>query len=151
MLPLLERHEIQVLLSVDMPLTKIAERVGVSVATVKCVRKESSVEHADDAAEHRRRGIGRPSKAARFTERVQTWLAEDALLPTQELLRRALADGYDGHKSASEPRRWCVRSFGTSSSSVACHSWRSSIGRGPSSPNQDEDGGSSSSTTRSRR
>jgi transposase len=100
MLPLLKRHEIQVLLSVDMPLTKIAERVGVSVATVKRVRKESSVEHADDAAEHRRRGIGRPSKAARFTERVQTWLAEDALLPTQELLRRALAEGYDGHKSA---------------------------------------------------
>lgn len=100
MLPLLKRHEIQVLLSVDMPLPKIAERVGVSVGTVKRVQRESRVEHTDDAAEHRRRRIGRPSKSARFAERVRAWLEEEPMLPTQELLRRAIAEGYDGHKSA---------------------------------------------------
>lgn len=100
MLPLLKRHEIQVLLSVGMPPTAIAERVGVSVDTVERVRGEESVSHADDAAERRRRGIGRPSKASRFRGDVHRWLEEEPDAPTQELLRRALAAGYDGAKSA---------------------------------------------------
>lgn len=100
MLPRLKRHEIQVLLSVDMPMTKIAERVGVSVETVKRVRRESPPEHTDDAAERRRRKIGRPSKAAPFADRVRAWLADEPDVPTQELLRRAIAAGYDGHKTA---------------------------------------------------
>lgn len=100
MLPLLKRHEIQVLLSVDMPLAKIAERVGVSVATVKRVRSESPVEHVDDRAERRRRRVGRPSKAEQFADDVRRWLAEEPELPTQELLRRAKERGYRGGKSA---------------------------------------------------
>lgn len=100
MLPLLKRHEIQVLLSVAIPLTKIAERVGVSVATVKRVRDESPVEHVDDTAERRRRRIGRPPKAEAFASEVREWLAEEPDLPTQELLRRAKERGYSGGKSA---------------------------------------------------
>lgn len=100
MLSLLKRHEIQVLLSVDMPLTEIAERVGVSVATVKRVRGESPVDHVDDAAERRRRRIGRPSKAEAFADQVREWLTEEPELPTQELLRRAKERGYRGGKSA---------------------------------------------------
>ena len=100
MLPLLKRHEIQILLSVDMPLTKIAERTGVSLATVKRVRSESSVAHVDDAAERRRRRIGRPSKAERFADHIRDWLTEEPDLPTQELLRRAKQGGYTGGKSA---------------------------------------------------
>lgn len=100
MLPLLKRHEIQVLLSVDLPLTTIAERAGVSLATVKRVRSETPVEHVDDSAERRRRRIGRPSKAERFADDVRQWLAEEPDLPTQELLRRAKERGYDGGKSA---------------------------------------------------
>jgi transposase len=100
MLPLLKRHEIQVLLSVEMPLAKIAERAGVSLSTVKRVQRESPLEHADDSAERRRRKIGRPSKAAAFADRVQQWLAEEPDVPTQELLRRAMSDGYDGAKTA---------------------------------------------------
>ncbi|MFN7698238.1 MAG: helix-turn-helix domain-containing protein, partial [Deltaproteobacteria bacterium] len=38
MLPLLKRHEIQILLSVGMPLALVAERVGVSVDTIERVR-----------------------------------------------------------------------------------------------------------------
>lgn len=100
MLPLLKRHEIQVLLSVGMPPTAIAERVGVSVDTVERVRGEDSVSHADDAAERRRRRIGRPSKASKFAEHVRHWLEEAPETPTQELLRRAIAAGYEGGKSA---------------------------------------------------
>lgn len=100
MLPLLKRHEIQVLLSVDVPLAKIAERVGVSVATVKRVRSERPVEHVDDRAERERRRIGRPSKAERFASDVRKWLVEEPELPTQELLRRAKGRGYTGGKSA---------------------------------------------------
>lgn len=71
MLPLLKRHEIQVLLSVGIPLVQIAERVGVSIDTVERVRKEPEVTHVDDAAERRHRRIGRPPKATQFAERVR--------------------------------------------------------------------------------
>lgn len=100
MLPLLKRHEIQVLLSVGMPPSAIAQRTGVSVDTVSRVRAEESVSHVDDSAERKRRRIGRPSKAARFEADVRGWLEETPELPTQELLRRAIERGYDGAKSA---------------------------------------------------
>ncbi|UJR87330.1 MULTISPECIES: IS21 family transposase [Sandaracinus] len=100
MLPLLKRHEIQVLLSVGIPLEVIEERTGASIATIKRIRDEAPVEHVDDRAEHRKRGIGRPSKTAPFADDVRAWLEEEPELPTQELLRRALDKGYDGGKSA---------------------------------------------------
>jgi transposase len=100
MLPLLKRHEIQVLLSVDMPPALVAERVGVSVDTVERVRREDTVSHVDDGAERRRRGIGRPSKASPFVDVVRQWLEEAPETPTQELLRRAKERGYGGKKSA---------------------------------------------------
>lgn len=100
MIPLLKRHEIQVLLGAGFALTDVAHRAGVSVDTVERVRGEAPVAHVDDKAERRVRRIGRPSKATVFTGRVQQWLVEEAGLPTQELLRRALAQGYDGGKSA---------------------------------------------------
>ena len=99
MLPLLKRHEIQVLLSVGIPPAQIAERVGVSIDTVKRVRGEPEVTHVDDTAERRSRRIGRPSKATRFVDDVRGWLEEEPDLPTQELLRRAIDRGYDGGKS----------------------------------------------------
>ncbi len=100
MLPLLKRDEIQILLSIGMPPSVIAERTGVSVDTVSRVRTEESVSHVDDTAERKRRRIARPSKAARFEVGVRTWLEETPELPTQELLRRAIEPGYDGAKSA---------------------------------------------------
>lgn len=100
MLPLLKRHEVQVLLGVGMAATKVAEHVGVSVATVRRVAEEQEVADVDDARERRRRGIGRPSKAAPFEDRVRGWLGEKSELPSQELLRRAREAGYGGGKSA---------------------------------------------------
>jgi transposase len=100
MLPLLKRHEVQVLLGAGFTPAEVATRAGVSEDSVRRVRGETAVKNADDAAEHRRRGIGRPSKAAPFAEKLRAWLEEDAELPTQELFRRAREAGYDGRKSA---------------------------------------------------
>jgi transposase len=100
MIPLLKRHEIQVLLGAGFGPVEVAERTGVSVDTVERVRAEAPVAHVDDAAEHRARKIGRPSKTTLIGERVRAWLQEEPSAPTQELLRRARLEGYAGGKSA---------------------------------------------------
>lgn len=100
MLPLLKRHEIQVLLRAGHGPTDVAARTGASIDTVRRVKREDEVTSADDAVERRERKIGRPSKAAAYASRVSAWLAEEADLPTQELLRRASEAGYTGHKTA---------------------------------------------------
>jgi hypothetical protein len=100
MLPLLKRHEIQVLLRAGHTQTDVAARTGASVDTVRRVKLEAEVSKVDDAAERRERKIGRPSKASPFAARVTAWLVEDPDLPTQELLRRAMEAGYSGHKTA---------------------------------------------------
>lgn len=100
MLPLLKRHEIQVLLNAGFTKSDVAGRSGTSVATVKRVAAEMDVEHTDDRAHRRERRIGRPSTSAAFADSVTGWLKDDPDLPTQELLRRARDAGYDGGKSA---------------------------------------------------
>lgn len=100
MLPLLKRHEIQVLLSAGFGPQDVAERAGVSRATVQRIRREESVTHVDDSAERRTRRIGRPPKAVAFAEPVRKWLTTEPELPTQELLRRATDAGFAGAKSA---------------------------------------------------
>src|SRR5687768_9148193 len=100
MLPLLVRHEIQVLLRAGFGAKDVATRTGTSVDTVCRVRSEAAVSQVDDAAARRSRGIGRPSKTAPFTEKVAAWLRDEPELPTQELLRRAKEAGYGGSKTA---------------------------------------------------
>jgi transposase len=100
MLPLLKRHEIQVLLGAGFTPTDVARRTGTSIDTVRRVGREDDVEHTDDAAERSGRKIGRPSKAAPFAERVSQWLESEPELPTQELLRRGKELGYPGSKTA---------------------------------------------------
>lgn len=100
MLPLLVRHQIQVLREAGHGQADVAKRAGVSVAAVRRIEREAGVTHVDDAAEHRARGIGRPSKAAPFADKVRALLEAEPELPTLELLRRAKEDGYEGHKSA---------------------------------------------------
>jgi transposase len=100
MLPLLQRHEIQVLLRAGHSQRDVASRLKVSIDTVRRVKRETAVSEVDDQAERRVRGVGRPSKTSKFTEKVCGWLKQDPELPTQELLRRAKADGYSGNKTA---------------------------------------------------
>ena len=100
MLPLLLRHEIQVLRRAKHSQPDVAARTGVSLATVRRVEREAVVVHVDDRGERKARQIGRPSKATPYAESVREWLAADPELPTQELLRRAQDAGYAGRKSA---------------------------------------------------
>ena len=100
MIPLLLRHEIQVLLRAGHAQTDVAARAGVGVRTVRRVVAEDAVTQVDDVTERRTRHIGRPSKAAPFAAQVLGWLTETRDLPTQELLRRAKDAGYDGNKTA---------------------------------------------------
>lgn len=100
MLPLLRRHEIQVLLRAGHTQKDVAERTGASLDTVRRVGRETEVTSTDDARERKARGMGRPSLASAFADRVRGWLAESSDLPTQELLRRANEAGYSGHKTA---------------------------------------------------
>src|SRR5579864_1991308 len=100
MIPMLLRHEIQVLLRAGHAQADVAARTGVSVRAVRRVLTEDTVKVVDDDAERRARNIGRPSKATPFAGRVRTWLTEAPDLPTQELLRRATEAGYTGHKTA---------------------------------------------------
>ena len=100
MLPLLVRHEIQVLLRAGFAVHDVATRAGVSDDSVRRVRREEAVVHVDNAVEHRARGIGRPSKTSAFTAKVAAWLREQPDLPTLELLRRGKEHGYTGSKTA---------------------------------------------------
>ncbi len=100
MLPLLVRHEIQVLRRAGFSARDVAGRVGVSVDSVRRVGREDGVTHVDDRAERKARRVGRPSTAAPFTEKVQGWLKSEPDLPTMELLRRAKEHGYTGSKTA---------------------------------------------------
>jgi transposase len=99
-LPLLRRHEIQVLLRAGHSQRDVAERTGASLATIRRVKAESEVTETDDATARRGRSIGRPSKAAPFAVKVAGWLESEPTLPTQELLRRAKEHGYEGNKTA---------------------------------------------------
>lgn len=100
MVPLLKRHEIQVLLKAGFAPRDVAERSGTSADTVRRVAREADVSHTSDDAARRERRVGRPSKAAPFAEPVRKWLDEAPELPTQELLRRAKEVGYTGNKTA---------------------------------------------------
>jgi len=100
MLPLLKRHEVQVLLRAGHSLADVAMRTGASADTIRRVKREAEVTSADDTIARRERKIGRPSKATPYAAKVAGWLAEAPELPTQELLRRAMEAGYSGHKTA---------------------------------------------------
>ena len=62
-------------------------------------KKEESEATSFDHLEQPRR-VGRPRKAESFRRLVAVTLAEDPEIQTQELLKRATAEGYDGGKSA---------------------------------------------------
>lgn len=99
MIPLLKRHEIQVLLKAGFTVADVANRSATSADTVRRVRKEAAVENTDDRADRVKRRIGRSSKAAPFVGRVSAWLKSEPDLPTQELLRRAKESGVHGQRN----------------------------------------------------
>ena len=96
----LNRHKVQVLLEAGHTEEEVARLSGISVRTVRRIRREAAVTHVDDAAECKTRRIGRPSKAEGFREKVAGILADEPGLMSVEVLRRVRLEGYDGGKSA---------------------------------------------------
>ena len=97
---MLKRHEIQVLRRAEHTLAEVAEFSGVSVRTVRRVIEEAAVEAVDPDAERAHRGIGRPSLAEPYREKVKTLLKDEPTLLSVEVCRRMRNAGYAGRKSA---------------------------------------------------
>ena len=73
---------------------------GVSLSEIRRIDAEPPIEQFDDAAERRRRGIGRPSKAEPFRTLLSDELARDPGATSIDLLECARRAGYSGGKSA---------------------------------------------------
>lgn len=114
MLPLLVRHEIQVLRRAGHTQPDVAQRCGVSVREVRRIEAQPLVQDTDDAALRRRCHVGRPSVAEPWRDFVVEQLKADQELLTLELLRRARERGFAGSKSAFYPLVAQVRSSSAS-------------------------------------
>ena len=97
---MLKRHEIKVLLKAGHSRAEVAKLAGISVRSVKRIVKEADIAHVDDAAERRKRAIGRPSVVQDFRKLVAEVLEEKPDLMSVEVLRRARLKGYKGGKTA---------------------------------------------------
>ena len=93
MINMLTRHAIQVLRKAGHTQAEVATLTGVSEREVRRVEREPAVETLDLPAERERRGIGRPSKAEPFRQRIVDLLARERNLLTADILRRVRLEG----------------------------------------------------------
>jgi transposase len=93
MLKMLDRHAVKEFLKGGKSTREVAAHFGVSLRTIQRIRREPEVESADDRAERRRRGIGRPPVAARTRDRLAELIAEDPEAPALEVLRLLREEG----------------------------------------------------------
>jgi transposase len=100
MIEMLKRHEVQVLRRAGHTWKAIAALSGVSVRTARRIAAESDITTIDNAAEHARRQVGRPSTADAYRDLLVAALTEEPTLRSVELLHRARGAGYLGGKSA---------------------------------------------------
>jgi len=98
--PMLKRHQVQVLIEARHSQSEVSEFSGLSVRTVRRISQEQAVDHVDDGKERERRRIGRPSIAEPFRAFVKELVEKEPDLLSVEILRRAKLQGYSGGKSA---------------------------------------------------
>ena len=94
------RHGVQVLRTAGKTLKETAAAVGVSQRSVQRIDLERPLETVADLLRAQPRGVGRPSVAAPWRERVVAVLAAEPTLPTMELLHRLREERYAGGKTA---------------------------------------------------
>lgn len=94
MLRMIDRHAVHALLKAGHSTKEVADQLCVSRRTVQRVAQEPPVQEGDDAAERRRRGIGRPAVAEPLRLRLRELLAEDAVAPPLEQLRLLREQGF---------------------------------------------------------
>lgn len=97
---MMKRHEVQLLRRAGHTQADVTRLTGVSEREVRRIEQEPLVATMDNAGEHKRRRLGRPSKAEPFRALVARVLAEEPELFSLEILRRARLEGYAGGKSA---------------------------------------------------
>ena len=85
---MLDRHAVHELLRAGLKARQIAHQLGVSRRTVERIAREPTPADADDAAERRRRRIGRPGVDAAARDAVRRLVADDPALPPGEVHRR---------------------------------------------------------------
>jgi transposase len=100
MIDMLKRHEIQVLRRAGHSQIEVATLAGVSRRSVQRVDTEAAVTAIDAGGERAVRGIGRPAKAEPFRSVIAEILAQEPVLLSVEILRRARLKGYTGGKTA---------------------------------------------------
>jgi hypothetical protein len=97
---LIKRHEVQVLRRAGHSQTEVCRLTGVSVSEIRRIDAEAPIEHFDDAAERKRRNLGRPSKAEPLRAYVVDRLGRSPKVSSLELFYDAKGAGYEGSKSA---------------------------------------------------
>lgn len=100
MVPLLKRHEVQILRRAGHTPTEVMRMTGISRREVRRIEREDEVRHVDDEIERQRRRIGRPSKAEHYRALIEKLVLEDPPLMSLEILRRAKDAGYAGSKTS---------------------------------------------------
>jgi transposase len=100
MIVAMARHRVQVLHAAGLPQARIAAIEGISERSVRTICGEAPIEDPRDLGRARERGVGRPSVAEPFRDRVVAVLAAEPTLPTTEVLHRLRGQGYAGGKSA---------------------------------------------------
>jgi transposase len=100
MIGAMARHRVQVLRAAGLPQARIAAIEGISERSVRTICDEAPIQDPRDVAQARERGVGRPSVAEPFRERVAAVLAAEPTLPTMEILHRLREERYTGGKTA---------------------------------------------------
>jgi transposase len=100
MIGMLKRHEIEILLKAGHSQPEVVRLSGVGLRSVRRIAREPSVVDVDNAAERKKRRIGRPNLVENFRKQVEGILKQEADLPSLEILRRVREAGYPGGKTA---------------------------------------------------
>ena len=100
MIGAMARHSVQVLRGAGKTLKQIVAETGVSQRSVQRIELERPLETIADLLQAGPRGVGRPSVAGPWRERVVAVLAAEPALPTMEILHRLREERYAGGKTA---------------------------------------------------
>jgi transposase len=100
MIGAMARHRVQVLRGAGKTLKQIVAETGVSQSSVQRIGLEPPLETVTELVRAGQRGVGRPSVAEPWRERVAAVLAAEPALPTVEILHRLREERYAGGKTA---------------------------------------------------
>ena len=90
---MVDRHAIQQMLGAGLTVGEVARHFGISVRTVRRIRKEPPIESASDTESRGRRRVGRPAVSEVVRDRMRALRLEDPVAPRLEVLRQLREEG----------------------------------------------------------